>query len=74
MIEELYERISDLRQELWFRRDTEELVKERLLHSSLSIEECDTIFYFLNMFDNKLEYEPVYRKTEDELFKILEVI
>ncbi len=74
MIDDLYERIAELREELWFRKDMEELIKDKILHSSISIGECETIFYYLNMFDNKQEFAPEYRKTQEELFRVLEVI
>lgn len=73
-IDELYNKIADLRDKLHWRRNIEELVRERLLHSSISIGDCETIFYFLNMPDDKQEFIPDYRKTEEELFRVLEMI
>ena len=55
LIEELYERIEELRSKLYWREDIEEIIREMLLHSTISIGECEDIFRFLNMPDNRVE-------------------
>ena len=55
LIEELYERIDELHSKLYWREDIEEIIRDMLLHSSISIGECEDIFRYLNMPDNRLE-------------------
>lgn len=73
LIEELYERIFQLKSELFLLKDIDEVVRKMLLHSSISMKDCENIFYFLTMNDRQ-KYEPSYRKTETELFRVLEMI
>lgn len=73
IVEELYERIYQLKSELYLMKDIDELVRNMLLHSSISLKDCENIFYFLTMNDRQ-DYEPSYRKTETELFRVLEMI
>ena len=72
--EELYERIAFYREKLYEREDIEEVVREYLLHSTMSIREVSNVFYFLNLPDNKVDYTPQIRKNEEELFRVLEMI
>lgn len=72
--EELYERIAFYREKFYEREDIEEVVREYLLHSTMSIREVSNVFYFLNLPNNKQPYEPTYRETEKELFRVLEMI
>lgn len=74
MEDELYERIAFYREKFYEREDIEEVVREYLLHSTMSIKEVSNVFYFLNLPDNKQPYECEFRKNEEELFKVLEVI
>lgn len=75
MEDELYERIFQLRSDLFLREDIEEVVKEKLLHSHATIEECEYIFHFLNMKNNQLEYDEFhYGTSQPDLFKVLEMI
>lgn len=55
LIEELYERIDELHSKLYWKEDIEEIVRELLLHSTISIAECEEIFFFLNAPDNRVE-------------------
>lgn len=55
LIEELYERIDELHSKLYWREDIEEKIREMLLHSTISIGECEEIFRYLNMPDNRVE-------------------
>ena len=55
LIEELYERIDELHSKLYWREDIEEKIRELLLHSTISIAECEEIFRYLNMPDNRVE-------------------
>lgn len=73
LVEELYDRIFQLKSELYLLKDIDEVVRDLLLHSSISIRDCENVFYFLTMNDRQ-DYEPSYRKTETELFKVLEMI
>jgi len=73
IVEELYERIYQLKSELYLMKDIDEFVRNMLLHSSISLKDCENIFYFLTMNDRQ-EYKPSNRKTETELFRVLEMI
>ena len=48
-IDELFERIFFYQSKLHWKENVERLVREMLLHSHLTIEECENIFYFLNL-------------------------
>lgn len=73
-IDELYERIAFYRTKLYEREDIEEVVRSYLLKSSMPIGEVSSVFYFLNLPNNKQEYTPNYRENEEKLFKVLEMI
>ncbi len=74
LIDELYDRIAFYRTKLYERQDIEEVVRDYLLKSNATIGEVSNIFYMLNLPDNKQEYTPVFRETEKELFRVLEMI
>lgn len=74
LVEELYKRIGELREQLHERKEIEEVVRSYLLKSNMPIGEVSNVFYFLNLPNNKQEYTPNYRENEEELFKVLEMI
>lgn len=47
-IEELYERIFELNTRIIGKDNTMELVREKLLHSKITIEECEFVLHFIN--------------------------
>ena len=52
-IDELFERIFDLNGKIIWKEKVEETIREMLLHSHLTIQECENIFYFLNLEGEK---------------------
>ena len=51
-VDELYERVFDLKDKLFYRERMEEIVREMLLHSSIPIGEAEDILFYLNSPDN----------------------
>lgn len=51
-VDELYERVFELKDKLFYRERMEEIVREMLLHSSISIGEVEDILFYLNSPDN----------------------
>lgn len=54
-VDELYDRVFDLKDKLFYRERMEEIVRDLLLHSSLSIRETEDIFYYLNKPNNNIK-------------------
>lgn len=47
-IDELYERIFELNTRIIEKDNTMELIRDRLLHSNITIEECEFLLHFIN--------------------------
>lgn len=51
-VDELYERVFDLKDKLFYKEIMEEIVRDMLLHSSIPIGEIEDILFYLNSPDN----------------------
>lgn len=51
-VDELYDRVFDLKDKLFYRERMDEIVRDMILHSSIPIGETEDILFYLNSPDN----------------------